>query len=312
MVRDLDGVTAGNVRAVARALTTVERGGDEAHDLLRQLNGRLGRAWTVGFTGAPGVGKSTLVQALGLDLVGRGERIAAIAVDPSSPFSGGALLGDRVRMPDLVAAGGFVRSMATRGALGGLAATTADAVDVLDAAGFDWVLVETVGVGQDELDVARIVDTVVVVTVPGLGDDIQAAKAGILEIADVYAVNKADRPGVENEMSALSGMLELQGDVPWRPPIVRTVASTGEGIVDLADAIALHRVHLETGDRRAVRRRQRAVHRVRKILETLVERRLRETRGSRVDAVLEQAASGSLDARSAAERLLAEIFREDG
>ncbi len=207
---DVAEVLAGDARGVARALTLVERGGREAEELLGALRGRLGRARTVGITGRAGGGKEHAGRRPSASRSSHGgARVAVLAVDPSSPFSGGALLGDRVRMPDFLERGGVVRSMATRGALGGLAVAASDALDVLDAAGFDWVLVETVGVGQDEVEIAGEVETVVLVTVAGMGDDVQAAKAGVMEIADIFAVNKADRPGAEGQVAAIEGTLAL-------------------------------------------------------------------------------------------------------
>ena len=236
-----------------------------------------------------------------------GHSVAVLAVDPSSPFTGGALLGDRVRMPELLRRGAFVRSMATRGALGGLSAAAGDALDVLDAAGFSWVLVETVGVGQDEVDIAGVADTVVVVTVAGLGDDIQAAKAGILEIGDIFVVNKVDRPGADAQVAALEGMLELQTEGEWRPPIVRTSATSGEGIAELQQAIARHRAFLETGQRRAARRHRQLAERVQRLVAALACERVRRD----FHAVLEEAVhgvmNGRLDVHAAARRLFARL-----
>jgi LAO/AO transport system kinase len=306
-----EGVLAGDGRAVAKALTRVERGGAGAEALMAALGGASGRAWSVGVTGAPGVGKSSLAQVLGLELMCPAERLAVLAVDPSSPFSGGALLGDRVRMPDLLQAGAFVRSMATRGALGGLAAATADAVDVLDAAGFGWVLVETVGVGQDEVDVAETVDTVVVITVAGMGDDIQAAKAGILEVADIYVVNKADRPGAEVQVAALEGMLELQDAQEWRAPIVLTSATTREGVGDLARAVADHRQFLEHGGRRETRRRRRVAGRLERLVRGLAAQRLHAALAGELSAVVREVEEGIIDVHSGARRLAARLLAEE-
>jgi LAO/AO transport system kinase len=304
------GLLADNARRVAKALSVVERGGGEAEELLSGLRGCLGHARTVGITGAPGVGKSTLVQSLGLALLRRGERVAVVAVDPSSPFSGGALLGDRVRMPDLLAAGGFVRSMATRGALGGLAVAASDALDVLDAAGFEWVLLETVGVGQDEVDVAGEVETVVVVTVAGLGDDVQAAKAGVMEIADIFAVNKADRPGVEAQVTAIEGMLALAPPAEWKPPVVCTTATTGAGVEDLLAAMLEHQRFLDRGEGRQEAHRRRARRRVERLLSALIQERLRTMHGEALTAALAEVGEGDVDPYTAARRLLDAFCKE--
>jgi LAO/AO transport system kinase len=300
-------VQAGQERAVAKALTLVERGGLEAEALLAALRGCAGGGWRVGVTGAPGVGKSSLTQALGVALREEGAGVAVLAVDPSSPFTGGALLGDRVRMPELLRRGAFVRSMATRGALGGLSAAAADALDVLDAAGFPWVLVETVGVGQDEVDVAGVVDTVVVVTVAGLGDDIQAAKAGILEIGDIFVVNKADRPGADAQVAALEGMLELQAEAEWRPPIVRTSATSGEGVAELRQAITRHRAFLDSGQRRAARRHRQLAERLQRLVGALVCERLRRDFHAVLEETVRGVMDGHLDVHAAARRLLARM-----
>lgn len=299
-----------DTRSVAKALSVVERGGGEAEELLRTLRGRVGRARTVGITGAPGVGKSTLVQTLGLALLKRGERVAVLAVDPSSPFSGGALLGDRVRMPDFLSAGGFVRSMATRGALGGLAVAASDGIDVLDATGFDWVVVETVGVGQDEVDVAGEVETVVVVTVAGLGDDVQAAKAGVMEIADIFAVNKADRPGVDAQVAAIEGMLALAPPGEWKPPVVCTTATSGDGVDGLLAAILEHQHFLDQGQRRREARRRRACRRVERLLAALIQERMRTSHHEALAAALAEVGRGDVDPYSAARRLLDGFCKE--
>jgi GTPase len=270
------GVLAGNRLALARSLSQVENGTPEGQAALSALFSHTGQAHLVGMTGAPGTGKSSLVNHLARYYRqppegGAPRRVAVVAVDPTSPFTGGAILGDRIRMRDLAGDPGvFIRSMATRGSLGGIAAATAAVVQVLDAAGFEMILIETVGAGQAEVDIARLAHTTVVVEAPGLGDDIQAIKAGILEIADILVVNKADLPGVDSTERALRNMLELAHPTPhhfmhhgqieiipqqpeaaevaeplWIPPLVRTVATEGTGVPRLADAIASHRAHLE-------------------------------------------------------------------
>ena len=246
------------VRSVvlARLISAVERGGEEATEIERAVFPRTGNAWVVGITGAPGAGKSTLTGRMVAELRARGLRVAVLAVDPSSPFTGGAILGDRVRMLDHTLDDGvFIRSMATRGRLGGLALATPAAARLLDAAGFDVVLLETVGVGQVELEVAGVADTTVVVVNPGWGDEVQAAKAGLLEIADVFVVNKADRPGAREARSDLRLMLRTRpsAEGEWTPPILETVATEGTGIAEVVDAVWQHRAWLEreglAGDR---------------------------------------------------------------
>jgi LAO/AO transport system kinase len=304
------GLLANDTRGVAKALSVVERGGSEAEDLLRGLRGRVGRARSVGITGAPGVGKSTLVQSLGLALLESVGRVAVLAVDPSSPYSGGALLGDRVRMPDFLLAGGFVRSMATRGALGGLAVAASDALDVLDAAGFDWIVLETVGVGQDEVDVAAEVETVVVVTVAGMGDDVQAAKAGVMEIADIFAVNKADRPGADAQVAAIEGMLALAPPGEWKPSVVCTTATTGEGVDGLLAAIREHQRFLDAGERRAEAHRRRARRRVERLLSALIQERMRTAHREALARALAEVGEGDVDPYTAARRLLDGFCKE--
>ncbi len=287
-------------RALARALTVVERGGEAARALLAAL-GPVEPAHVVGVTGPPGAGKSTLVEAMGLELMARGVRPAVLAVDPSSPFTGGALLGDRLRMPRLAAREGvFVRSMATRGALGGLPAAAADAVRVLAAAGYRWVVVETVGTGQDEVEVMHLADTVVLTAPPGLGDEVQAAKAGVMEIAHVFAVTKADLPGAERVAAAIEAALDLAPAEGWRPPVVRVSAVSGEGIGELVDAVLRHRGHLDRtdGDGRAV---ARAARRLRRAVEALAWERVEAAAAPLAAAV----AAGELDPYTAAERALA-------
>jgi LAO/AO transport system kinase len=285
-MRPAQAVLAGERLALARLLTQVENDTPEGRAALDELFPHTGRAHLVGITGSPGTGKSSLVNQLAL-LFRRtaGEtpalKVAIVAIDPSSPFSGGALLGDRVRMRDLSGDPGvFIRSMASRGALGGLARSTAAVVQVLDAAGFNIILIETVGAGQSEVDIARLAHTTIVVEAPGLGDDIQAIKAGILEIADILVVNKADRPGVENTERALRSMLELAnpgrastGEGPaegWTPPLLRTIASAGEGIEAVAAAVQAHEQHLKA----AGRWRERDIARLQNELEVLVRETL--------------------------------------
>lgn len=259
-------IAAGDRRALATLISRLEREDPDAREILAALHPCIGRAMVVGITGAPGTGKSTLVAALARILrkgtAGRpSQTVGIIAVDPTSPFSGGAILGDRIRMRDLAGDEGvFIRSMASRGRLGGLSRATDSAVRALDAAGFEVILVETVGVGQDEIDIARQAQTVIVVETPGLGDDIQALKAGILEIADILVINKADLPGADSAAGSLQAMLGLgpaEAD-GWQPPIVKTVGTTGEGVERLAEEVFRHRDHLRRSGEGERRERERA------------------------------------------------------
>jgi GTPase len=266
-------IVEGSTRALARGLTWVEAGGKRAEALCARLYPHTGRAQIVGVTGAPGSGKSTLVRALALVARARGRTVGVVAVDPSSPFSGGAILGDRIRMNDLALDPGiFIRSMATRGTLGGLSRAAADAVDLMDAAGRSLVLVETVGVGQDEVEVRRLAQTVLVVSVPGLGDDVQALKAGVLEIADLHVVNKADREGADRTVAELRSMLTLipGTEEAWMPPVLPASAARDEGIEAIADALDAHMAYLKTSGELERRRRNSVTTRVLKIAQQLI------------------------------------------
>ncbi len=300
------GVLEGRARDIGRAISEVERDAGTVPGILRRLFPRTGRARIVGVTGPPGAGKSTLVQRLAQAYRREGRRVGIVAVDPSSPFTGGAILGDRIRMAEIYTDPGvFIRSMATRGALGGLARATSDAVDVLDAAGFDLVIIETVGVGQDEVDIVRAADTIAVVLVPGLGDDIQAIKAGILEIADVFIVNKAERDGADRAVAELSMMLDFAGHPPWRPPIVKTSAPTAAGVPEALRALESHGSFLAESGEGARRRAVRARARLLALLEGRFRRAV-EARAPEPDG-LEQAVASVVarreDPYSAAERL---------
>jgi LAO/AO transport system kinase len=309
----LVGLTAQRPRDIARAITLIENDSDDGRKLLAELitrNSGAPRAAVVGLTGAPGVGKSTTTSALVHEFRQRGLRVAVLAIDPSSPFSGGALLGDRIRMqehsadPDV-----YIRSMASRGHLGGLAAATGRVLRVLDAAGFNLVLIETVGVGQSEVEIAATADTTVVLIAPGMGDAVQAAKAGLLEIGDVYAVNKADRDGADSAERELRGMIGLgvRDVADWTPLVVRTVASTAAGIPDLVDAIDAHQNWLDgTGalaERRLTRARAEIVH----IALDRIQREMNQgDRGQVLELLAAQVAQGEIDPHQAVERLLSD------
>lgn len=320
-------VLKGNRRAVARMLTAVENEREGVEQALAVLYPQTGRAWIVGVTGAPGTGKSTLVNALTLAYRKQGKTVAIVAVDPTSPFTGGAILGDRIRMRDLSGDSGvFIRSMATRGSLGGLARATRDSVRVLDAAGFDLIFVETVGAGQNEVAIARMAHTTLVVEAPGLGDEVQAIKAGILEIADVLVVNKADHPGVTNTVRALRTIFELghpparrfvnhhgqrmevdepNGNVLWIPPIVETVAAEGKGIDDLTAAIEKHRQHLAGGQMLAdMERQQIEIEMEDRLREGLLRRLFERVPASAIQDVIERVQARSLDPHTAVNELI--------
>ena len=304
----VDRVAAGDTRAVARAISKVEDVSKDASELMKKIFPLTGRGLVIGITGAPGSGKSSLVDKLALHYRQQGERVGIVAVDPSSPFSGGAILGDRIRMQMLgLDSGVFIRSMATRGNLGGLARTTVDAVSILDAAGYNKIIIETVGVGQDEVEVVKAADISVVVLVPGMGDDIQAIKAGIMEIGDIFVINKADREGVNSTEKELEALLSLATrEDSWHPPIVKTVATEGKGIQELASAIESYRdFHLQTksGDGR-----RRAIARWR-ILELLRERLVLQTLESdsaseKLDRLAGEVASRQRDPYSAVEEII--------
>jgi LAO/AO transport system kinase len=330
----VEDVKAGNRRALARALTIVENNRPGKRQLLADLFPHTGNAWILGVTGAPGTGKSSLVNSLTKALRARDNTVGIIAVDPTSPFSGGAILGDRIRMSDHTGdAGVFIRSMATRGSLGGLARATRDAVRVMDAGGFDVVIVETVGAGQSEVDIVRTAHTTLVVEAPGMGDDVQAIKAGILEIADVLVVNKADRHGANNTVRSLRAMLELghpaararfsthhgrlmaseepqpaaDDDSLWVPPVVRTTATSGEGINDLLEAIDAHRGHLqESGDAARLEARYIEIELSERLQNAFLTRLAERIPPQTLTAYIERIRARELDPQSAVEQLLTE------
>jgi LAO/AO transport system kinase len=303
-----DAARGGDKGSLARLLSLVERGGDTARQVSRLAHRDDGRAYVVGVTGAPGAGKSTLTAALVGHVRSMGDRVAVLAIDPSSPFTGGAILGDRVRMQDHATDEGvFIRSMATRGHLGGLSLATSESIRVLDAVGYPWVIVETVGVGQVEVEIAGKADTTVVVVNPGWGDSVQANKAGLLEVADVFAINKADRPGAERTRTDLEQMLELSelGTDAWRPPILECVATEATGVAELWSAVVAHRDHATASGVLAERRRRRAREELRELVERRLEvraRAMREREGW--SAIEDDVAAGRRDPWDAADELL--------
>jgi len=309
-------VRSGEVRALARAISLVENESPLARPLLSACFPFTGQALRIGLTGAPGAGKSTLVDRLSRLFRERRQTVGIVAVDPTSPYTGGAILGDRVRMKeDLSDSGLFVRSMATRGALGGLARTTADVASVIDASGKDLILIETVGVGQDEVDIVRLADLTLVVLVPGMGDDVQSLKAGILEIADIFVLNKSDREGadrLEMEVRAMQSLSGVHGS--WVPPLVRTVATTGEGIAELAAAIDQARAWLAVEGRLEERRKASWRRRIEEMLqyELLRELRRQGLTDADLDAHAARVAAKSENPYEVAPRFVAQALRGDG
>jgi len=307
MTELVDDLLDGDHRALARTISLIEDRTPGYRDLVSQLHEHTGHADVIGITGSPGAGKSTLVDKMAEAYRDRGLTVGVIAIDPSSPFTGGAILGDRIRMQEHALDDGvFIRSMATRGHLGGLALATPQAVRVLDAAGFPWVLVETVGVGQVEVEIVGAADTTVVVVNPGWGDAVQANKAGLMEIADVFVINKADRPGAAETRRDLDAMLDLTAAVEgWRPPIVDVVATEGTGIAELWDTIGAHRAHLESTGELGRRRGQRAREELTRIVaERLLMKARRSSEGDRFDALLDRVEARSIDPWTAADELL--------
>jgi len=304
----------GDARAVGRLITLVENASPSLREVMARLMPHVGHAWVIGLTGAPGVGKSTSTSVLVSAFRRAGKRVGVLAVDPSSPFSGGALLGDRVRMQEhALDEGVYIRSMASRGHLGGLSWSAPQALRVLDAAGCDVVLVETVGVGQAEVEVASLADTTIVLVAPGMGDAIQAAKAGILEVADVFVVNKADREGADQTARDLRHMLSLgerRDPEAWQPPIVKTVMSRGEGVDDVVAALDAHHEWLQQSGRLDAKRRIRAAEEVEAIAVTTLRARFGDIRGGTLlDELAGQVVAGEIDPYSAADRLVDAALR---
>jgi LAO/AO transport system kinase len=308
-------IRAGNLRALSRAITAVENRTADSHELLKALFAHSGRARVVGLTGSPGAGKSTLVDALAGEYRRRRKTVGIIAIDPTSPYTGGAILGDRIRMQSHTGDNGtFIRSMATRGALGGLSSTTADVATVMDAAGRDLVLIETVGVGQDEVNIVRLADITLVILVPGMGDDVQSIKAGIMEIADIFVINKSDRDGadrVEREIKAMQSLSQRHDS--WTPPVVKTVASTGAGVVELAAAIDQYEEFLQTSELGRERRLANWRNRLREMLRDEVLRQIvsQAFTDEAVGRYAEQVASQQRDPYSLIGEIVGELARRE-
>jgi LAO/AO transport system kinase len=300
----IEGALGGERGAIARLISLVEDGGPELPAVMRSLYGHTGSGYSIGITGAPGAGKSTLTERLVAEARHAGHQVGVLAIDPTSPFSGGALLGDRVRMQSHATdAAVFIRSMATRGHLGGLSLATPEAARVLEAAGKDIVMIETVGVGQAEVEITDACDTTVVVLNPGWGDAVQAAKAGLMEIADIFVINKADRPGTRDAIRELKQMLEMS-DLSWTPEIVETVATQGSGIEKLWDAIVSHRAYQEQNGLLAKRRRRRIEREIRDIVAERMRERVQNHVGGLLDELTDEVVERRLDPYRAADRLI--------
>ncbi|NLY54123.1 MAG: methylmalonyl Co-A mutase-associated GTPase MeaB [Firmicutes bacterium] len=310
-----EGFLAGDTRALARAISAAENEPEVVHSFLQEHSGRLGRAHVVGITGPPGAGKSTLTGQLAVTLVARGYSVGLLLVDPSSPFTGGAILGDRLRLPDLAQGSSsqiYVRSLSSRGSMGGLSRATADAIKLLDAFGKDIIIVETVGTGQSETDIISVADSVVVLAVPGLGDDIQAMKAGILEIADLFVVNKADRDGADKTERELLSMLKLQASSSgWTIPVIKTVAIRNEGIADLADQLLAHYEFLQTSGLLLEVRTARVKSELNELLQLRLTQEFQKVVGAaRYEEYTQQIVSGNISPYEAVNQLWQEFVSE--
>ncbi len=305
----LKGVFSGDKRSLARMMSLAEANSESAQEAMSEIYCRAGNAHIVGLTGVPGCGKSTLITLMTRAYRASCRRVGIVAVDPSSPFSGGAILGDRIRMAELTAdAGVFIRSLATRGNLGGLARSTLDIADILDAAGFDLILIETVGVGQDGVDIASACHTTIVLSAPGLGDDVQAIKAGVLETADIHVISKGDREDADKAVTDLKAMMGIgfagRGSRNWTVPAIKTSSKTGEGIVDLMESIERHGEYLKESGELQIRQREIAEKRILKIVIDMLHEQTNSLWKEGLSLVLEKTASRQLGPRAAADKLL--------
>jgi len=307
----VEGILKKDKRSAARLITLIEREDPKAVDALKKLYKYTGNSYIIGITGPPGAGKSSLVNELAKRMRAKGKTVGIIAVDPTSPFTGGALLGDRIRMQDLTLDPGiFIRSMASRGSLGGIAKATYDAINVLDAFGMDYIIVETVGVGQTEIDIVKVADTVVVVLVPGLGDDVQAIKAGIMEIADIFAVNKADREGADKLVTEIEMMLDLsQKEFLMRPPIIKTVATTGAGVDELEAKLNEHLNFILKEGLLAQRRKVKARENFMELIKFEIGKRIFQEKGQIIETLIDEILEKNTDPYTAMEKLLQTIIK---
>lgn len=304
----IEAVLNGNKRSIAKLITLIEEKSDDAIVALKKIYKYTGKARIIGITGAPGSGKSSLVNKLAKTIRTKNKKIGIIAIDPTSPFTGGAILGDRIRMQDLALDEGvFIRSMGTRGALGGLSGACYDAVKVLDASGMDYIIIETVGVGQSEVDIVKLADIVLLVMVPGMGDDVQAIKAGIMEIGDIFVVNKSDKDGADRLITEIEMALDLiSGKNLWRPPIIKTIATEGCGIAELGENIDRVWEHLTQGDYLKIKRKSRIKQEIIGLLTESILNKIIDSYSEKIDTLVEKALEKQIDPYSAMETILKE------